>query len=123
MSYFGFLCSWGNYELQCYTSSANNIDVIPHTEYPADDGVSAQTPYRMYTSGSACIQDVFEAQKRWRVSACTWANIVRYGPSLLLLLPLLLLLTGAAHQASVLRHTPDLCQPQGPKLTASVDLG
>lgn len=32
-------CSWGNSELQCYTESSNNIDVIPHPEYPAEDGV------------------------------------------------------------------------------------
>jgi hypothetical protein len=32
-------CSWGNNELQCYTASSNNVDVIPHPEYPQDDGV------------------------------------------------------------------------------------
>jgi len=32
-------CSWGNNELQCYTTSPNNLDVIPHPDYPEDDGI------------------------------------------------------------------------------------
>lgn len=61
-------CSWGNREEQCYSTSPNNLDVMPHPDYPEIDGVLRIRPVFSSTP-QPCINRVAPSSTRQWTSA------------------------------------------------------
>jgi hypothetical protein len=57
--------SWGNHEEQCYTASTDNLDIVPHPDYPALDGVLRIRPVYSATPQQCANRKAPGSSRQW----------------------------------------------------------